>query len=133
MERPRKTAGATLQQDRIRCHGKNARKEYPLRRYLQRNRQGPWQQNQTQRNQRELRGNIEKAVRHISGDHRGWARAARNPTARRATSPPIIEGRNQRAEQPAGVTLRACREIKLCARSVHHRVPLSDASRHSHK
>src|ERR1700687_2892102 len=123
-ERPLQRQNKTKENRR----SKDTGKEHALRRRLQRNGQGTGKQHQAQRNERELSGHIEKAVRHISGDHRGRTRTVRNSYGEARHVAADNRWQKERAEQPAGVALRAGGEGKLRARGIHHRVPLGDAA-----
>src|SRR5256886_17220780 len=80
------TDGAAVEKRSAQCHGKaeknrranNAGKEHLLGRRRPGNGQQTRKQCDAQRDERELGGHIEKAVRHISGDHRGRTRTVRN-------------------------------------------------------
>ena len=138
---PPDSNGASPQERPVQCHCKtkkdcccsDADKKQTLRRPLQRNRQGTRQQHQPQRDERELCSDIEKTVRNVPRDHRGRMRAARD--SHRETGHIASDNRRQkqRAEQTAGVALRAGGEVKLCARRIHYRVPLGDAACQSHQ
>jgi len=97
------------------------------RRGLQLRGHGTGQQKQADENNAGLRGDIEKAIRNISGDHRRGAWAAAQTHGEAHDIAANDGGKKEGAEKAAGVTLRAGGEIEFGAGGVDHHTPLGDA------
>src|SRR5581483_677446 len=88
---------------------------------------GARKQDQTQEYEPALRGDVEKAVRDISGEDRGGMRASPE-TDRQANNVAANDRRKkQGAEEPAEITLGAGREIEPRAGGVDDHLPFEDA------